>query len=62
MQKICTAGLLQKLEYGIYSELLDLCSVSSLENHCLYLKLCHMFNVVNNVCNFAPENVVQLKF
>jgi len=41
-----TVGFAQKLE------LLDLCSCSvpSLENRCLYLKLCHMFKIVNNLC------------
>jgi len=39
-----------------YSELLDLCSVHSLENRRLYLKLCHMFKIVNYL---PPEIVVQ---
>ena len=42
-----------------YSELLDLCSVPSLENRRLHLKLCHMFKIVNNLCYFPPEIVVQ---
>ena len=42
-----------------YSELLDLCSVPSLENRRLHLKLCHMFKIVNNLCYFPPETVVQ---
>ena len=42
-----------------YSELLDRCSVPSLENRRLYLKLCHMFKIVNNLCYFPPEIVVQ---
>jgi len=39
-----------------YSELLNLCRV---ENRCLYLKLCHMFKIVNNLCYFSPEILVQ---
>ena len=42
-----------------YSELLDLCKVPSLENRCLYLKLSHMFKIVNNLCYFPPEIVLQ---
>ena len=42
-----------------YSELLDVCKVPSLENRRLYLKLCHMFKIVNNLCYFPPEIVVQ---
>jgi len=42
-----------------YSELLDLCKVPSLENRHLYLKLSHMFKIVNNLCYFPPEIMLQ---
>ena len=42
-----------------YSELLDVCKVPSLENQRLYWKLSHMFKIVNNLCYFPPEIVVQ---
>ena len=41
-----------------YSELLDVCKVPSLKNWHLYLKLSHMFKIVNNLCYFPPEIVV----
>ena len=41
-----------------YYELLNLCNVSSLENRRLYLKLCHLFKIVNNLCYFPPGSVV----
>jgi len=42
-----------------YSELLDLCKVPSLENRRLYLKMSHMFKIVNKLCYFPPEIVLQ---
>ena len=41
-----------------YSELLNLCNVSSLENRRLYLKLCHLFKIINNLCYFPPRSIV----
>ena len=43
-----------------YSELLDVCKVPSLKNRRLYLKLSHMFKIVNNLRYFPPEIVVQI--
>jgi len=41
-----------------YSELLSWSSVPSLENRQLYLKLYHLFKIVNNICYFPPGIVV----
>ena len=40
-----------------YSELLNMCNLSTLENHRLYLKLCHLFKIVNGLCYF-PSGVI----
>ena len=41
-----------------YSELLDMFSLSTLENRRLYLKLCHLFKIVRGLCYFPPDIVV----
>ena len=40
-----------------YSELLNMCNLSTLENRRLYLKLCHLFKIVNGLCYF-PSGVI----
>ena len=46
-------------QWGLsYPELLSLCNIPTLENRRIYLRLCQIFKIVNNLCFFPPDVIV----